>query len=410
MIGIDKLIKWNNIHNYFIVLLLFTITIKTSISFLLEGIIFLLWIWSGRFKEKFKIIFSDKLSLTFLALFFIHLVGILWTQNLHEGFQILSKQKIYIFAPLIISFFDKRFAKYAIYSFLCAMFISEVYSLYLYLNGDIHPFGSFPSPFMHHMHYSLILAFTFGYLLSEIDFKNITKKRELFYLLFALLTIVVLFINKGRIGQVSLFLVLFILAVHRFKLSFIKSTIAVSITTTIIFLSAYQFSDQFQSRFDRATHEFHQVIGTDKRDSIACRFEMWDYAIELGKSNPLIGIGTGDSISDMKSLLGENEFQKLFHECGLGMKYQFNPHNNFILYFMQFGIIGVILLILVIIYQFKIAYMQKSTPMMILISVTIVGMMSASPISMHIKYIFFYALLLTMLYLDNRSKEKTNLS
>jgi O-antigen ligase len=401
MMGINRLIKIDNIHNYFIILLLFTITIKTSVSFLLEAIIFLLWIWNGKFREKLQIIFTDKLSLTFLALFLIHLAGIFWTQNLHEGLQILSKQKIYIFAPLIISFFDKRFAKYAIYSFLSAMLISEIYSLYLYITGGVHLFGSFPSPFMHHMHYSLILAFTFGYLINEIDFKKILEKKELFYLLFATLTIVVLFINKGRIGQVSLLLVFFILAVNKFKLSFIKSIIAVGITTTIIFLGAYQFSNQFKSRFERATHEFHQVIGTDKRDSIACRFEMWEYAIELGKKSPIIGIGTGDSISEMKSLLGENEFQKLFNECGLGMKYQFNPHNNFLLYFMQFGTIGVILLLLIFIYQFKIAYLQNSTPMMILISVTLIGMMSASPISMHIKYIFFYALLMTMIYLDN---------
>ena len=401
MIEIVKSIKLNNIHNYFILLLLFTITIKTSLSFLLEAIIFLLWIWNGKFREKFKIIFTDRLSLTFLALFFIHLIGIFWTQSIHEGAQILSKQKIYLFAPIIISFFDKRFAKYAIYSFLSAMFISEIYSIYLYLNNDIHlhMYDTFPSPFMHHMHYSLILAFTFGYLISEVDFKNLMKKRELFYLIFAILTIVVLFINKGRIGQVSLFVVFFILAISKFRLSITKSIMAVAITTTIIFLGAYQFSDQFKSRFDKAAFEVHQVIGTDKRDSIACRFEMWDYAMEIGSKNPILGIGTGDSILEMNHLLGKSEFQKLFQECGLGMKYQFNPHNNFILYFMQFGAIGLILLILVFIYQFKIAYIKKSTPMAILLSVTIIGMMSASPITIHIKYMFFYALMLTMLYL-----------
>ncbi len=402
MIEIVKSIKLNNIHNYFILLLLFTITIKTSLSFLLEAIIFLLWIWNGKFREKFKIIFTDKLSLTFLTLFFIHLIGIFWTQNIHDGIQILSKQKIYLFAPIIISFFNKRFAKYAIYSFLFAMFISEIYSIYLYLNNDInlHMYDTFPSPFMHHMHYSLILAFTFGYLINEIDFKNLKKKRELFYLIFAILTIIVLFINKGRIGQVSLFIVFFILAISKFKLSITKSIMAVAITTTIIFFGAYQLSNQFKSRFDKAAFEVHKVIGTDKRDSIACRLEMWGYAIDIGSKNPILGIGTGDSILEMNNLLGKNEFQKLFHECSLGIKYQFNPHNNFILYFMQFGTIGLILLVLVFIYQFKIAYIKKSTPMAILLSVTIVGMMSASPITIHIKYMFFYALMLTMLYLS----------
>ena len=144
-------------------------------------------------------------------------------------------------------------------------------------------------------------------------------------------------------------------------------------------------------------------MGTEKRDSIACRFEMWDYATKLGTSNPLIGIGTGDSISEMNLLLGEDAYQKLFTECGLGMKYQFNPHNNFVLYFMQFGSIGLLVLILVLLTQFKIAFEQKSLPMVILLSVTLVGMMSTSLISMHIMYMFFYAFVLTMLYLETKT-------
>ncbi len=380
-------------------------TIKTSISFLLEALIFILWLFSGELKQKLKVILKDRLSLTFLTLFFINLIGIFWTQNLHEGVQIISKQKIYIFAPLIISFMDRKFIKYALYSFLSAMFISEITSLYIYFTQDIDQFSSLPSPFIHHMHYSLILAFTFGYLINEINFKNIFQKREILYLLFAILTIIVLFINKGRIGQVSLFVVIFVLAIGKFKLSFFKSIMSVIVITTTIFFLAYNISDQFKIRVDRATHEFHEVIGTDKRDSIACRFEMWNYAIKLGEQNPIIGVGTGDSISEMKLLLGEEPFQKLFRECSLGIKYQFNPHNNFLLYFMQFGTIGLLLFILVILSQFKIAYNQNSISMILLISVTLIGMMSTSLITMHIKYMFFYSLILTALYLQSKNRE-----
>jgi len=390
--------------NYLVVVLLFVITIKTSISFLVAFFILLLWILGGNFKEKFHTIMHDKLSQTFLALFFIHLLGMLWTESYVEGAKILSKQKIYLFAPLLISFVDKRFAKYALWSFLAAMFLSEWYSLYLYLRDEIHTIGSLPSPFMHHMHYSLILAFTFGYLINEIEFKQFTKPINLFYLFFALLTLVVLFINKGRIGQVSILLVLFILAIGKFRLSFFKSILTVTMLSGIIFFSAYNLSDNFKDRLERANNEFTNFVGTDKRDSIVCRFEMWHYASTLGKQNPLIGIGTGDSMQEMTSLLGEHEFKKLYYECGLGMKYQFNPHNNFVLYFMQFGLLGLVLLIVVLLLQFKIAYAQKSLSMILLLAVTFMGMMTASPITMHIGYMFFYAFVLTILYVDSIDK------
>ena len=399
------MVKLHNIHNYFIVALLFTITINHSVSYAITFFILIFWIIGGGFKDKFRVIFSDKLSMTFLALFLVHLVGLFWTESFEEGLKTLSKQKVYLFAPLLISFLDRRFAKHGLSAFLAAMFISEIYSLYLYLNDDIHLFGSLPSPFMHHMHYSLILAFTFGYLVSEIDFKRLAQGLNLFYFSFALLTVVVLFINKGRVGQLALLVVLFILAIGKFRLSFIRSTVAVSLISVVLFFTAYNFSEQFKSRFDKATYEFSEIVGTDKRDSIACRFEMWDYATKLGFNSPILGVGTGDSNLEMSQFLGVNEYKKLFSDCGLGMRYLFNPHNNFILYFMLFGTLGLILLILVFIYQFKIAHNQKSLPMTMLLSVTIIGMMTSSPMSVHVKYMFFYAFVLTMLYLDSKSKD-----
>ncbi len=398
-------IQKENIHNFLIVFLLFTITINTSVSFLVAFMIVIMWIVGKNFQEKFSVIFQDKLSRTFIALFLIHLLGIFWTESYTQGAQILSKQKIYLFAPLLISFMDRRFAKYALGAFLGAMFLSEIYSMYLYLSDDIHIIGSLPSPFMHHMHYSLILAFTFAYLISEIDFKGLSQGKNLFYLFFALFTLIVLFINKGRIGQITILPLLFILSIWKFRLSFFKSIVTVTLLSIFIFFAAYNLSDNFKDRVARANNEFTNFIGTDKRDSIVCRFEMWHYASTLGKQNPILGIGTGDSIQEMNNLLGEEAFKKLFTECGLGMKYQFNPHNNFVLFFMQFGLVGLVLLIFIILFQFKIAYEQKSIAMTLLLTVTLTGMMTASPISMHIKYMFFYAIVLTVLYLDSFEKK-----
>ncbi len=395
------MVTFDKIHNYFIVLLLFTITINHSISYAISTIVLVLWFLNGDLKQRVKAFFSDRLGLTFLAFFAIHLLGLLWTESYDEGFKILSKQKIYLFAPILISFIDRRFAKYALGAFLAAMFISEIYSIYLYFYADENSSISWPSPFMHHMHYSLILAFTFGYLVSEIDFKNILQKRELFYLFFAILTVVVLFINKGRVGQMAILPVLFILAVGKFKLSFSKSIVIVMVISSALFLAAYNLSEQFKVRFDKASYEFSEVVGTGKRDSIACRFEMWDYATRLGSDNIALGIGTGDSIKEMNRLLGKDGFDKLFSDCGLGLKYEFNPHNNFVLFFMLFGIVGLIALVAILASQFKIANEQKSLPMVILLTVTTTGMMTASPISMHIKYMFFYAFVLSMLYLDS---------
>jgi len=399
-------IKKEYIHNYLIVLLLFFITVNTTISFLISFFILLLWFLNGNLKQRLKTILHDKLSLTFLSLFLINLIAILWSEDIHDGLKILSKQKIYLFAPILISFMDKRYIKYALMGLFSSIFISEIYSVYLFISDKKHILESSYSPFMHHMHYSLILAFTFAYMINHIDLKKNGKWLNISYALFSFITIITLFINKGRIGQIAILPLLFILLVKKFKLSYIRSFFTTIFLSIFIFISAYNFSSNFKARVKHAKLELTSYVKENKRDSITCRFEMWRYAIKLGKKDPLIGIGTGDSIYEMTNLLGKKQFNKLFYDCGLDMKYQFNPHNNFVLYFMQFGIIGVILLLFVIIYQFKIASKLHSTDIFLLLTVTLIGMMSTSLISMHIKYMFFYAFTLSLLYL----RDKDNLT
>ncbi len=400
------MLRQNQLHNYLIIALYFTFTINTFASFALTALITLFWFITGDLRKKVEIIVHDPLSLSFLALFGVHLVGLIWTEDMHDGLKILSKQKTYILAPLILSFFHPKYTRSAMIALLSAIFISELYSLYLYLHSVPDARGLLPSasPFMHHMHFSLILAFTFGYLIYIIDFHALKEPKNIALLFFALFTIVILFINKGRIGQVALFAVIFLLGIYKFHWGALKSTVLLLIASITIVTIAYKFSYQFQSRVAEADYEYNKVIGKGKRDSISCRFEMWNYAKKLGNKSPLIGIGTGDSIPEMEHLLGKESLDKLYQDCGLGIRYQLNPHNNFMLYYMQFGWLGLITLLGVLFAQLKLAQKLHSPPMILLIIVTMIGMFSASPISIHIKYIFFYALTLTLLYQDAKQR------
>ncbi len=398
----------SNLHNYLFVALLFSATINAFVTYTIAFFILLLWIFSKKYKQKLYIISHDKLALSFLAIFILHLIGLLWSEDLHYGIKILLKQKTYLFGAILISFIDRKYAKYAIISLFSAIFISEIYSLYLYhiSTPDGNGLLLSASPFMHHMHYSLVLAFAFGYLIYITNFQELKKPQNLALLLFAILTIITLFINKGRIGQIALVFVVLTLFIYKFRFGFFKSIIAAVTLFTIILSLAYHFSYQFQSRVAEAIYEYKEVIGHQKRDAISCRFEMWNYAKELGDSSPLLGIGTGDSITDMQKLLTKEGLKKLYFDCGLHMKYQFNPHNNFMLYYMQFGILGLLVILGVIYTWLRLAINLNSIPILILLIVTLTGMMSSSPISIHTKYIMFFVFTFVALYLkelDQRS-------
>ncbi len=387
--------------NYLVIFLCFVITFNTPLSYLTMFLILLFFIFEDGLIARFKLLIKTGLAWTLLALFALHFVGLLWTESYPEGLKILSKQKIYIFAAILISFVDRHTARIAILALMSAILISEVYSLYLYFFEKNITNASQLSPFMHHMHYSLILTFTFGYIVSKLDTANIYTKKNRFLIIFATLTLITLFINIGRIGQLALPAVLMVLAVVKFNLSLKKSFIIVTTLIALLIVVTYNFNSQFKGRIDKTVYEFTETVGTGKRASIACRFEMWEYAINLGSKNPFIGIGTGDSILEMKKMLGESELKALYKECNLGIKYQLNPHNNFFLFYMQFGILGIALLIAILITQLRIACRQKNAPMLLLLTVTTIGMLTTSPISMHVKYMFFYSIMTVMLYIDS---------
>lgn len=403
--------KFDIYQKTLIVLLLFVMTINSTAAYTASFLILLAWLIPGDLKQRGKALINNDLSLSFLLLFVLHCIGLLWTESWDEGLKILSKQKIYLFAPIVIALLDKRYAQYALTALLSAILISEFHSIYLYYFAGI-PIDKYsnPSPYMHHMHYSLILSFTFGLMISLINVEKGFTIKNAGYLSFALLTLFVLFMNRGRIGQLSLPAVLFVLAIWKFKVKPLRSIFVVLVSSAILFTAAYNFSEQFKVRIERVTYEFTEVLNTDKRASIVCRFEMWQHATAVGSTNVLTGVGTGDSIVEMKRLMGEDEFAKLFKECNLGITYQFNPHNNFALVYMQFGLLGVAILLTVLFLQIRLAIRQNSIPMGILLAVSITGMLTTSLISMHVKYMFFFALTQSALYVYSRTDAKTKTS
>ncbi len=390
-----------------VLLLVSAITINTPLIYIAATFILLLWIFEADRTHKLELMIHDRIAQSFLALFFLHLAGLLWTESWPEGLRIFSKQKVYLFAPMLIVFINKETARLAVNSLIGVILVTQVYSVYLYY---LPPPGLQPSdlsPFMNHMHFSLILVFTFAYLIYSVDISRGADRKNTFLLFASALSLFTLFINIGRIGQVALPVVLMVLAIRKFKLSLLKSSLIVASLVTALFSAAYAFNPQFERRVDRIVYEFQVTVGQDLRASIACRFEMWGYAMELGNQNPLLGIGTGDSIQEMSDLLGHTELEKLYKECNLGHRYQLNPHNNFFLFYMQFGLLGIVVLVAILLIQLRTAVKIDSTPMILILTTTIVGMLTTSLISVHVKYMFFYAIVTTLLYIRDRKEDKS---
>jgi hypothetical protein len=76
--------------------------------------------------------------------------------------------------------------------------------------------------------------------------------------------------------------------------------------------------------------------------SVLQRFLLWETAIELISDNPLFGVGTGD-ITD--------EFEEQLLNKGFSLKkFNYRPHNQFLSFFVTYGIIGGLIIVFLIFY------------------------------------------------------------
>ncbi|MCB0481736.1 MAG: O-antigen ligase family protein, partial [Flavobacteriales bacterium] len=87
-------------------------------------------------------------------------------------------------------------------------------------------------------------------------------------------------------------------------------------------------------------HSYLMGAGNPEGNSAAQRFEFWKAAVHVLKKHWIIGVGTGDTYDEMKKA-----YQEL--ESNLSDNYRLKPHNQYLTYWITYGILGFLLLIFI---------------------------------------------------------------
>ena len=132
----------------------------------------LFWLFSGNYLNKFQEIKANKLALASIVFFLIHLLGLLWTEDLYWGLQMLRKNLTFLLVlPIFLTISRQENIKYYLMAFLVAIGISETLS-YLVWFELIEPFGRAtlmnPTPVMGHISYNPFLAFAIYLVLHQL--------------------------------------------------------------------------------------------------------------------------------------------------------------------------------------------------------------------------------------------------
>ena len=344
----------DRVYQYLFIAALFLLPITVLGNNIAIWSITLIWLFSGNYFEKFQQIKNNKLALASIAFFLIHLLGLLWTENLDWGLEIVRKMLPFLLVlPIFLTITKKENADYYIGAFLIAISISESFSYLIWL-GIIEPFKyatlANPTPLMSHISYNPFLAFAFYLVIDKLFSKNkLNSYMRSIYTFFAITMTVNMFITGGRAGQVMFFAAIILLALQHFRHSQIKALITSMVLITIIIITAYNTSTIFKDRFEDI-HEHYIDYDDHPNTSIGQRMTFVVNSFELYRAAPLLGQGTGDF---------PNEYKKINSINSPTVRTTVQPHNMYMLILAQLGIIGISILAWMFYQQFRIALASK---------------------------------------------------
>ena len=295
-------------------------------------------------------IMSNKLMIASVLFFSLHVIGLLWTEDLNWGFHIVHKMWYFIgLFPILFTVVKKEYIDYYLNAFLLSILITEIFSFLIWFQV-IEPFGNAslynPTPFMTHISFNPILAFAIYIVSHKVLFDESTIYTKLFLSFFTLAMSINMFITGGRAGQVMFFAVLAILIFQFFSKQKFKAIFVVILFTTSVFFGAYNTSNIFHKRVNDVVSNI-QVYESNKKTSVGIRIAYALNSWEVILKNPIIGVGTGDFPKEYKLVNQKNTPQ---------LPNSTNPHNMYILILMQLGLIGLISFLMIFYYQIKLSF------------------------------------------------------
>lgn len=314
------------------------------------GLLAILWLIQGRYRVKWAEIVENPLYLTVLAFFLLHVVGLLWTTEPVNGF----KSWMIFLIPVWATVVSQKTAYKGIYAFVAGMMVAEAGVYYKLLkNWEVYSQGGYSNDLflaMGHISYNPMLALTIAFLLSLLMFRQLRGWSFALSLFFVLTMTVNMFMTGGRAGQVGLLFAGIFLAVYYFR-NRPSRLIVAGMALALVFVSAYQVSPLFKQRADLAVHDV-MTYQQNANTSVGLRMKFTENSFALFKESPWIGHGTGSF---------EKAYERVNQVRSKELPATSNPHNYHALIWVQFGMFGVAIYLMIYYQQVRLALKLTET-------------------------------------------------
>ncbi|MGB5684354.1 MAG: O-antigen ligase family protein [Candidatus Electrothrix sp.] len=328
-------------------LLAFAVPLSTSAVSVVAMLILLLWLIEGRFAEKGVEIFSHPLAVSVLAFLGLLCLGLLWTDNLVTGIEVLKDQWKLALLPVFLTATAYRHRSLYLYAFLggmtLAMGITFLARFGLIHYADVSPTHLTPKTF--HVIYNPLLAFAIYLVLHEAIWSRAGQRlpvvRVALFGLVGLMT-VNMFMTEGRTGQVVFLVLMGLLLFQIFAKNRLKATITVFLLLPAICITGYLYSPIFQQRVNTARQEI-EGFKKNPDTSVGMRLLFFQNSLEIIRQHPWLGVGTGDFQAAYAEVNRERSPASIATD---------NPHNQYVLIGAMLGVTGLLFFLLIFIIMF----------------------------------------------------------
>jgi O-antigen ligase len=366
--------------------LAFSIAVSVALTNIILALMFILFLYERKYSDRLAKIKNNPLTYIVLALVGMHIVGTFWTDDLVAASSTIKQVKKFLYIPFLMMFVKREHILYYLQAFIFGMMVSETLT-YLVWFKIIPPFmyadATFPSPLIRYNKYTVFVAMAailILYMFITGRFKTNTQKiiNGLFFTTMA----INLFISGGRAGQLGFLIALFVLILYVYKGKILRGIGIFIIATSLIFSLAYTTSSLFKARVDQGISDITSYKEGEQKTSLGIRFAYYHNYYQVFKEKPIFGWGTA----------GYNNAYNKVNAVSPYKAEGSNPHNMYLLFMIQFGLVGLFIFLWLFVYQIYYAFKIKDQYQVLRIAIPLLF------VSVNMFYWYLYAFHTLLLY------------
>ena len=391
---------------YSCLLLSFSIPFNNFLINVAIGLLLLGWILQGGYFVSIRGIIQSPGLAALSALFFLHIAGLLYSENMSEGIFVVEKKLSLFLFPLLIGANKKiNFSLADIKKIICFFvvaccivsslcFARGIYFWIINHTNEKLFYHELSSLFnLHAVYLSAYLIFSVFFLLYLL-YDNFSKW-NIYYkitsisiILFFTVIILLLSARSAIFVYILLFICFIFYSFYKKKklpLAMLLSTLFLLLVIAMIIKIPFIY-DRF---YEIAESKWYFSPYENNANGFTLRIVKWSCSLQGIKENFWLGVGTGDAQDYLQMCYkGRNFWGEVFH---------FNSHNQFLQTGLTVGIVGLLVFIYCLIFPLVQAFIRKNFLLFIFLSIVILCSLTESFLERQqgvIFFCFFYCLLM----------------